>query len=349
MLALNSGGRSPLAGTATLQQNEKAKAYAVLISKTVYPYGASLVIFIYWPSDEDTSLGGYPQNQEEEIWIIQMGKFLLALMLRKLTMRLPSQILVEVRGRGYDSLRDLYFRTGLSVTAIERLANADAFRSLGFNRRDALWAAQGLGASMGQKSAVEDLPLYAYAARSNSTTLQKEEEIALPSMTLGEHVVEDYDVMKLSLKAHPVSFARARLRARGFVSAGELQDHPADRMVSIAGLVLVRQRPGTASGVIFATLEDETGIANVIIWPTIFEASRKTAITARFLGVKGLLQREQSVIHVIARELMDLSGELVMLGETGADKYAAPADDKLKGDAKLGRIASTLPKGRNFH
>jgi error-prone DNA polymerase len=250
-----------------------------------------------------------------------------------------AERIVAVRANGFDSVRDLYFRTSLSVRSIERLARADAFRSLGLDRRDALWAVQGLGAPTGERSAVEDLPLYAHALDKRFVTLQKEAEIALPSMTLGEHVMEDYASLKLSLKAHPVSFAREKLRAQGVKSAEELADHPADRIVSIAGLVLVRQRPGTASGVIFATLEDETGVANVIIWPKVFEANRATVLAARFLGVKGMLQREQSVVHVIARELTDLSAELQVLGDTA---IIPP----LK---KLGRVAAILPKGRNFH
>ena len=245
----------------------------------------------------------------------------------------------QLRDKGYDSVRDLYFRSGLSVAAIEILANADAFRSLGLDRRDALWAAQGLGTPTGGRSAAEDLPLYAYAVNQNSAALQREAEIALPAMNLGEHVIEDYQSMKLSLKAHPASFVREKLKKRGFITAKQLDHHPADRKVAIAGLVLVRQRPGTASGVIFATLEDETGISNVIIWPTVFEAFRKTAISARFLGVKGIMQREQSVIHVIARELIDLSDHLVALGD-GDDE-----ENQLSG----ARVAATLPKGRNFH
>lgn len=248
------------------------------------------------------------------------------------------ETLTTLRAQGYDSVRDLYFRSGLSVAAIERLAGADAFRSLGLDRRDALWAAQGLGTPTGKRSAAEDLPLYAYAAGQNSLALQREEEIALPAMSLGEHVVEDYQVMKLSLKAHPASFARERLKKRGFITAKELKTHPADRKVVVAGLVLVRQRPGTASGVIFATLEDETGISNIIIWPTVFEEYRKIAISARFLGIKGILQREQSVIHVIAKELIDLSDELAMLGDND--------DDAL---SNVKQVAGVLPKGRNFH
>ena len=240
-----------------------------------------------------------------------------------------AAVLEAERAGGFDSIRDLYFRTGLSVSAIELLARADAFCSLGLTRRDALWAVHGLGPATGGRTSLEDLPLYAnvYALDRGAEDLQREQEVALPAMPLGEHVIEDYATLKLSLKAHPVSFARNRLDTQGFVVASALGNQQTGKLVSVAGLVLVRQRPGTASGVIFATLEDETGIANVIIWPKVFEANRKTVLAARFLGVKGMLQIEQSVVHVIARELFDLSDHLALLGNPQV---------------------SVLPKGRNF-
>ena len=221
-----------------------------------------------------------------------------------------AQRILAVRGEGFDSVRDLYFRTGLAVSTLERLAAADAFRSIGLDRREALWAVQGLGAPTGERSAIEDLPLYAHVLDTEFSLLQKEAEIALPPLRLGEHVVQDYTSLRLSLKAHPVGLLRQELTKRGMITNHQLADYPAEQIVAIAGLVLVRQRPGTASGVIFATLEDETGIANVIVWPKLFEQNRKTVIGARFLGVRGVLQREESVIHIIARTLIDLTPEL---------------------------------------
>jgi len=247
-----------------------------------------------------------------------------------------STSLLAARAGGFDSIRDLYFRSHLPAPTLERLARADAFGSLGMDRRDALWAVQGLGAASGARSSLEDLPLYANALLQGNEDLQREQEIALPTMPLGEHVIEDYATLKLSIKAHPVSLVRDRLDARRFLCASALSHQASGKMVSIAGLVLVRQRPGTASGVIFATLEDETGIANVIIWPKVFEANRKTVLTARFLGVTGMLQIEQSVVHVIARELTDLSDQLAQLGD-----LPAPGQ-------KVAGVTSALPKGRNF-
>ncbi len=244
-----------------------------------------------------------------------------------------AEAVQAARAGGHDSIRDLYFRAGITASAIELLARADGFFSLGLDRRDALWAVHGLGTATGRRSSLEDLPLYANVHRLDRgyETLQREAEVALPAMPLGEHVIEDYATLKLSLKAHPISLVRQRLDDRSYVRASSLADHPTGKIVSVAGLVLVRQRPGTASGVIFATLEDETGIANIIIWPKVFEANRKTVLAARFLGVKGMLQIEQSVVHVIARELTDLSDHLRHLGDP---------------DASV--LPSVLPKGRNF-
>ncbi|UTW54815.1 error-prone DNA polymerase [Kordiimonas sp. SCSIO 12610] len=273
-----------------------------------------------------------------------------------------AEQLVRVREQGFDSVRDLYFRTGFSVKTIERLARADAFRSIGLDRRTALWAAQGLGASIGKRSAVEDLPLFNRAMNDNNQNMQHEAEMALPSMPLGEHVIEDYTTIKLSLKGHPLAFLRPSLSERYFITAEELKAHPDKHLVSLAGLVLVRQRPGTASGVIFATLEDETGVMNIIIWPKLFEAERRTVIGAKVLGVVGQVQKEDGVIHVVARQLFDLNNELVQI--TGCDEMFEPHSDvdefkyggsdardrrdKTKGN-KINRVKAILPKGRNFH
>ncbi len=273
-----------------------------------------------------------------------------------------AETLTHVRERGFDSVRDLYFRTGLSVAAIEKLARADCFRSLGLDRRDALWAVQGLGAPTGARSAVEDLPLFEHALENNSEAMQRELEVSLPTMPLGEHVVEDYTTLRLSLKAHPVSFIRPNLEMRKFITAAELMEHPANRPVTVAGLVLVRQRPSTASGVIFATLEDETGVINIIIWPKLFEAERRTVVGARFLGVVGMLQREETVMHVVARQLVDMSDELAAISD--CDELLnpnEPSDEVRNGTLvdhiedvahsmkKPRRVSAILPKGRNFH
>ena len=179
----------------------------------------------------------------------------------------------------FTSVRDLWLRSGISRAGLERLAEADAFRSIGLDRRAALWEVRALD----PLSAAERLPLFAAAGDSADARLQLEEPVALPLMPPGEHVVSDYRSLSLSLKAHPVSFLRRELAARKIVETERLAEMASGRRVSVAGLVLVRQRPGTASGVIFATLEDETGIANVIVWPKIFERFRAIVLGARLL------------------------------------------------------------------
>ncbi len=222
---------------------------------------------------------------------------------------------------GYADPRALWRRAGLGTKALEALARADAFRSLGLDRRAALWAVKGLprGAKSGGAKSAAPLPLFA-AARAEE--LGAEPAVQLPGMRLSEHVVDDYASLRFSLKAHPVSFLRDGLAAEGIVEAARLAEWPKDAPVKVAGLVLVRQRPGTAKGVIFATLEDETGVVNVIVWPDVFARQRKVLLGARLLGVEGPLQREGLVIHVIAKRLVDLSPRLEQLSAPGLDHAA---------------------------
>jgi len=216
--------------------------------------------------------------------------------------------LTKQRGQGYDSVRDLWLRSGLSSTVLERLADADAFRSLGLDRRQALWAVRALDRVGDQ----DDLPLF--ASRPERET---EPDVRLPPMPLGAHVIEDYRRLSLSLKAHPASFMRTRLSARGILRSEALSSVKNGERVMVAGLVLVRQRPGTASGVIFMTLEDETGAANIIVWPKIFERLRAIVLSARFVAVTAKLQSEQGVIHIVAERMHDLTPMLGLLSEAG--------------------------------
>jgi error-prone DNA polymerase len=274
----------------------------------------------------------------------------------------------SVRGTGFDSVRDLWLRTGLTPAAIERLAQADAFRSLGLDRRDALWAVRALQRA-GDK---DDLPLFARV-----TMPQQEPDIALPPMLPGEHVVEDYRRLHLSLKAHPVAFLRPDLERHGILRHDALPAIASGRRVTVGGLVLVRQRPGTAAGVIFMTLEDETAIANTIVWPTIFESFRPIVLGARLISVTGKLQNESGVIHVVAERVEDLTALLRRLSQDHGCVEALARADAVKhpaapdphphrhpraGDAlvtlfkdepalagQLGFAAGVMPKGRNFH
>lgn len=228
----------------------------------------------------------------------------------------------ENRRDGYDSIRDLWLRTSLHPATLEKLAQADAFSSLGLSRRDVLWAVRALRRS-GDK---DDLPLFAPI-----TMPEQEPDMLLPSMPPGKEVIEDYRYLHLSLKAHPLSFLRQELHRRNVTIADRLRHLPSGRRITVAGLVLVRQRPGSASGVIFLTLEDETGVSNIIIWPKIFEIYRPVVLGARLVSVTGTLQNANGVIHIVADKITDLSSLVDLLGDgdNGSD--------------------SSMPKGRNFH
>ena len=257
--------------------------------------------------------------------------------------------LVELRGRGYDSVRDVWLRTGLSPAVLEKLCGADAFRSIGLDRRQALWAVRGLNRA-GDK---DDLALWRHVSLN-----EIEPDAHLPPMPLGEHVVEDYRSLSLSLKAHPVSFLRSTLAQRRFVRSADLANLRGGKpRVTIAGLVLVRQRPGSARGVVFMTLEDEAGVANIIVWPDVFEANRAIVIGARFVAVTGRVQNEGGVIHIVAESLQDLSPMLGQLSAQGANLSSlARADEVRRPLARDPRETGTtrepvavMPKGRNFH
>ncbi|HXW19367.1 MAG TPA: OB-fold nucleic acid binding domain-containing protein, partial [Roseiarcus sp.] len=229
--------------------------------------------------------------------------------------------LVERRGEAYDSVRDLWLRSGLSSAVLERLADADAFRSLGLDRRQALWAVRGLDRVGDQ----DDLPLFM-----SRPGREAEPDARLPPMPLGAHVVEDYRRLSLSLKAHPASFMRARLSARGILRSDALRSVKNGERVTVAGLVLVRQRPGTAKGVIFMTLEDETGVANIIVWPKAFERLRAIVLGSRFVAVTGKLQSEQGVIHIVAERMNDLTPMLGLLSEAGQTIGALAHADEVR-------------------
>jgi error-prone DNA polymerase len=246
----------------------------------------------------------------------------------------------QKRGAGYDSIRDLWLRTGLHPAVMERLANADAFRSLGLSRRDALWAIRALQRA-GDK---DDLPLFARVRMP-----EMEPDVALPPMQPGEQVVEDYRHLKLSLRAHPVSFLRADLDRRSILRNAALADMPSGCRVTIAGIVLIRQRPGTAKGVIFMTLEDETGIANTIVWPKTFETFRPVVLGARVVSVTGKLQNEKGVIHVVADHIDDLTPLLRRLSEHGASIESLARCDEVKrpepGNRSAKNLSRNLAKG----
>ncbi|MCZ6721311.1 MAG: error-prone DNA polymerase, partial [Proteobacteria bacterium] len=252
--------------------------------------------------------------------------------------------LVAARGEGYPTLHALWLRSGLSCSALETLANADTFGSLGLDRRAALWQIQRLGD--------KPLPLFSEAStkfgqNAPPPDLVNEPEVFLPEMSLGEHVIEDYRHLTLSLRAHPLALLRERFTKEGITPNAKLAELANDSRVMVAGLVLVLQQPGTAKGVIFATLEDETGHANIIVWPNVFARYRRIILGSRLLGISGRLQREGQVIHVVADHPTDLSARLQLLTEQEDPSKRAPAH---VGHVKHpGRDSwHAMPKGREF-
>jgi error-prone DNA polymerase len=237
-----------------------------------------------------------------------------------------ARALIAAREAGAASLEALARGARLSRRALELLAEADAFRSLGLDRREGLWAVKALAPEV---KAAEDAPLLAGPGL-------EEPAVDLPRMTLPAHVAEDYRTTGLSLKAHPCRFFRSLLAGLGAVPTERLKAMKDGQRVTVGGLVLIRQRPGTAKGVIFATLEDETGVANAVVWPDVFAANRRTVMTSAFLVVSGRLQVASGVIHVVAERFVDLTPRLAQLkGADGAPPPRAPV--------------ARLQRSRDFH
>jgi len=217
--------------------------------------------------------------------------------------------LVAHRGdTAYRDAEEIWRRAGIPVAALERLAEADGFRGIGIDRRRALWQIRAL--------AGEVLPLFA-AADAGGRPLPEiiEPPVPLAPMPEGREVVEDYRSVGLSLRQHPVAFLRATLRDRGMIACGDLAHIRDGRRVAVPGIVLVRQRPGSAKGVMFITIEDETGVANLILWPDRFAKQRGLVLSAGMIACHGRVQREGEVIHVITDRLENLSDLLRSVGE----------------------------------
>jgi error-prone DNA polymerase len=255
--------------------------------------------------------------------------------------------LVSARGDGYCTLHELWRKSGLGPAALETLAKADAFGSLFIDRRRALW----------QIHALDDgqMPLFdpdeaSPEAREWPSHIPAEDLSApLPAMSLGEQVIEDYHAIGMSLRAHPVGLLRGPLERLGITPNRFLATAKDGQRIKVAGIVLVRQRPGTASGVIFMTLEDEEGIANIVVWPKVFETYRRIVLGGRMVMIEGKLQREGIVVHVVADRVTDLTPLLHTLNEDKPDisRVIARADEVKRattGDQRLLRLRS-----RDFH
>ncbi len=216
--------------------------------------------------------------------------------------------LVAHRGEEpYSSVEEAWRRAGVPAAALERLAEADAFRGIGLDRRQALWQVRGLAGSV--------LPLFAAADAGRLPRPELvEAPVPLAPMREGQEVVEDYRSVGLSLRQHPVTFLRAALRERGMVTCGELAHLRDGRRVAVPGIVLVRQKPGSAKGVMFITIEDETGVANLILWPDRYARQRRLVLSAGMIACHGRVQREGEVVHVITDRLEDLTDLLRSVG-----------------------------------
>jgi len=214
--------------------------------------------------------------------------------------------IVAARGNGYRDPEAIWLRAGLAPSVLERLAEADAFSDMGLTRRDALWQVRAIRGQV-------PLPLFNDPIDGESI---HEPKVTLPAMHLGEEVVEDYVATRLSLRAHPMELLRPTLP--GLTPHDRLPEAPLKR-TSVCGVVITRQRPGTASGVIFLTLEDETGVSNVVVWPKTYERFRRAVMGGRLLRVTGHLQREGIVVHLIAQQIEDLSPRLSDLGHPMGD------------------------------
>ena len=237
------------------------------------------------------------------------------------------QRLVLHRGNGYGDVAAIMRRAGIRQPVLEKLARADAFHSMKLGRRPALWAVKGL-------SDAPPPPLFDAAPGGASPALPEDTaQPVLPLMTPGEEVADDYRALRLSLKAHPTDVLRPLLADRGYVPCSTADALRHGRRTRIAGLITARQRPGTAKGVIFLTLEDETATVNAIVWPHVFEAFRRPVLGSRLLGITGEVQRADKVVHVIVHEAEDLADVLLTLDN--------PAD----GGAETRRMFRT----REFH
>jgi len=254
-----------------------------------------------------------------------------------------AKLVAGKRDVAYDSVRDVWLRTGLSPCVLERLADADAFGSLGLTRREALWAAKALG-RVGDRD--DDLPLFAVdGGGAPAYIISREPDVRLPPMPIGEEVINDYRFLRLSLRAHLAQFLRSDLCVRGIKKNDTLRRTTSGARTRISGLVTCRQRPGSANGVVFMTIEDETAVANVIVWPKVFERLRPVVLGARYVAVTGLVQEESGVIHVVAEQLEDLTHFLAQLAAHGAridslsrcDEVRRPIEDQREARLAGGR------------
>ena len=255
------------------------------------------------------------------------------------------KVLIAGRHQRYSGIHELK-NIGLQNAALEKLAEADAFRSINLDRREALW-----------QVTAKDVPVALFAGKISEEEMH--EHVSLPAMTSSEHVVHDYAATALSIKAHPVSFIREKLKQLRILSTKDLALAKDGDQVKVAGLVLVRQRPGTAGGVCFMTIEDEGGFANLVIFQNLFDKYRKEILQSKLIAVEGKLQVEGEVIHVIVRKCYDLSKLLRQLtpkkNETPnvqtlafPDETSIPPASNKKTQLREIANENVIPGARNF-
>ncbi len=262
--------------------------------------------------------------------------------------KVPAEKLVSRRQQGYQEIYEIWQRSGLSSSILKHLARADAFNSMGLSRRQALWAIQGLGAV--------PLPLFSTLDKgvNNKEILSEivsEPETDLPAMTLGQEVLGDYRSLRLTLKKHPLELLRSLFLDERFITNQTLKEMSAGQMARVCGLVVCRQRPSTAGGVIFMTIEDEEAVANIVIRPNVFERFRKTVLCSLLIGVVGKVEREGPVVHVVASKLFDYSDRLNELSHVDLNNHSLMlmADDSRDKVSRRWEPHAVTFTSRDFH
>ena len=287
-------------------------------------------------SDWDNTLEPLSTEKRKSTFAVRLGLRQIDGMRRNMAHRI-----MQARHMPFTDLLDIRKRTRLDAGTIRKLAAADALRSMQLDRRQALWDSRAL-------QDAPDLPLF-----QDKSDEGGEVQFTLPQMPLCEHVVADYQTTRLSLKAHPMAFLRKSMTKQRYTTTKSLDHMRNGQRVKLAGIVLIRQRPGSAKGVCFITVEDELGIANLVIWPKVMEAFRKVIMSARVIDATGVVQRGEGVIHLVAYHLEDRSDALDRLSNDTVVAPLAPTDEPKKalsspphGHPRDGRV---IPKSRDFH
>lgn len=271
------------------------------------------------------------------------GQFAVRIGLRQIdcVRRGMAERIMRAREAPFVDLQDLKARSHIDAGTMRKLAAADAFGSMNRDRRQALWDSRAL-------QDAPDLPLF-----KDKQTEGTEAVFTLPRMPTCEHVVADYQTQRLSLRAHPMAFLRKSMARQGYLPAASLTTMRNGQALKIAGVVLIRQRPGSAKGVCFITLEDETGVANLVVWPKVMEAYRKPIMQSRLMDVQGVVQRSEEIIHVVVHHLQDRSDALKRLANDHMDVPLARADEVRKAmpsaTHRHPRTVQIIPKSRDFH